>query len=242
MTNVFILTYRGIDYFDQWFDPSNYDGTTNFYIVDNGSQVFPGRLEYMKVCATTRNIGCAGGINLLSHIAFDYMGLDKIIVGQDDGKFTQQMLDDTWNNISPDVFVGGYNRSFEFALFGLHRDLYREVGDLDENFIFGGCEDNDYKHRMKLAGKQLIQMNFDANLNCSLSAKLESDVLEVSGKYNAAYIQMKWGVNYEYVHPFNDPTLNKDNILIQQGIRDVYGDVEEYPSRSEYRDYVNDSI
>jgi len=234
MTDVFILTYRGIGYFDRWFNPSNYSEDTRFCIVDNGSQVFPKRLLDKKVYATTRNIGCAGGLNLLSHIAFDHMELDKIIVGQDDGMFTQAMLNNIWANITNDVFVGGYNRSFEFALFGMHKDLFREVGDFDENFIFGGCEDNDYKHRMKLLNKQLLPMNYDADLNCSLSSKVEGDILKETGKYNAMYITMKWGPNYEYIYPFNDQRINKDNIPIQQGLIDVYGEVSEYPSRTEY--------
>ena len=239
MTAVFILTYRGLDYFDKWFSPLNYSDETTFYIVDNGLQTFPARLQSRYVYSTSRNVGCAGGWNLISHIAFNHMNLDKIIIGQDDGQFSQQMLDQMWENISPDTLVGGYNRSFEFALFGLHRDLYRDVGDFDENFIFGGCEDNDYKHRMKLANKQLLQMNYDANLNCSLSVKLEADVLAKTGKYNVIYIEMKWGKNYEFIHPFNDPQINKDNIPIQQGIRDVYGDVTEYPSKSEYTRFLS---
>jgi hypothetical protein len=236
MITVFILTYKGIDYFDRWFHPSNYVNT-QFYIIDNGSQSFPERLQSRLLYATAQNIGCAGGLNLLSHIAFDHMGLDKIIVGQDDGKFTQQMLDEMWANITPDTFVGGYNRSFEFALFGFHRDLYRAVGDLDENFIFGGCEDNDYKHRMKLLNKRLWPMNYDANLNCSLSSKLDDGTLKETGKYNAIYIQLKWGANYEFVRPFNDPQMH--NIPIQQGLLDVYGKIDEYPSKTEYARFVS---
>ena len=234
MITVFILTYRGINYFDQWFNPANYSTDTQFYIVDNGSQFIPSRLRHLHKYSTSRNIGCAGGMNLIAHIAFDHMGLDKIIVGQDDGKFTQEMLDKVWERITPDALVGGYNRSFDFALFGLHRDLYRGVGEFDENLIFGGCEDNDYKHRMKLANKTLAQMNYDANLNCSLSSKLDDGTLKQTGVYNATYIQMKWGMNYEFTHPFNDPHINKDNIPMQQGLLDVYGDITEYPSKTEY--------
>ena len=235
---VFILGYCGIGYFDGWFDPSNYSETTSFYIVDNGSQTFPNRLQSRHVYSSSRNIGCAGGWNLISHIAFDYTNMDKIIIAQEDGQFNQQMLDEMWENISSDTLVGGYNRSFEFALFGLHRDLYRDVGDFDENFIFGGCEDNDYKHRMKLMNKQLLQMNYDANLNCSLSVKLEADVLAKTGVYNGNYIEMKWGKNYEFVHPFDDPQMNKDNIPIQQGLIEVYGDITEYPSKDEYAKFL----
>ena len=240
MTAVFILGYRGIDYFDQWFDPSNYSEATSFYIVDNGSQTFPDRLQSMNLYSTSRNIGCAGGWNLICHIAFDYMNLDKIIIAQEDGQFDQQMLDAMWENISSDTLVGGYNRSFEFALFGLHHDLYRAVGDFDENFIFGGCEDNDYKHRMKLLNKKLAQMNYDANLNCSLSVKLEAEMLKEPGKYNAIYIHLKWGKDYEFVHPFNDPQMNKDTIPIQQGLIDVYGDIVEYPSKTEYLAFLTE--
>jgi len=238
MIPVFILGYRGIDYFDKWFVSSNYSETTNFYIVDNGSQTFPDKLQDMNLYTTSRNIGCAGGWNLICHIAFDHMNLDKIIIAQEDGMFTQTMLHNIWMNTTSDVLVGGYNRSFEFALFGIHRDLYSEVGEFDENFIFGGCEDNDYKHRMKLTGKQLLQMNYDADLNCSLSVKREADVLAKTGVYNGIYIQMKWGKNYEFVYPFNDPQMNKDNIPIQQGLIDVYGDVNEYPSKTEYSAFV----
>ena len=242
MIPVFILTYRGIDYFNEWFDPTNYSDEVQFYIVDNGGQTIPQNLWYLHEFTTSRNVGCAGGLNLMSRIAFEHMELDAMIIGQDDGKFTQSMLEQIWENISPDTFVGGYNRSFEFALFGLHSTLYYDVGPFDENFIFGGCEDNDYKHRMKLAGKKLLPMDFDANLNCSLSAQVEGDMLRKTGVYNAAYIGMKWGTNYEYTHPFNDPSLHKDNIPVQQGIRDVYGEVDKYPSDSEFESLVEEEL
>ena len=237
--NVFILTYRGLEYFNTWFNPSIYSSDVKFHIIDNGQQKVPERLKSYMTYATSKNIGYAGGVNLMCHIAFDHMKLDKIILGQDDGQFTQLMLSQIDSLTTPDTLIGGYDRGFDFALMGLHSQLYNTVGELDENFIYGGCEDNDYKHRMQLAGKSLHSMNYDANLNCSYSSLVEGEALKPSGVYNATYIAMKWGFTYEYINPFNDVTLSPFQLMpFQQGILDVYGDLNEYPSKTEFARYM----
>ena len=49
-------------------------------IIDNGNQKISGHQHYK----TKKNIGCAGGWNLICYIAFEYLGLEKIVIGQED--------------------------------------------------------------------------------------------------------------------------------------------------------------
>ena len=73
-------------------------------------------------------------------------------------------------------------------------------------------------------------------MNCSYTSRLveESEKLKATGVYNATYIAMKWGRNYEYTTPFNLPD---GEVPMQSGIKDVYGDITEYPSKTELRNY-----
>jgi len=45
----------------------------------------------------------------------------------------------------------GYVGLYRFACFALHKDAIKRVGYFDENFISGGCEDDDYKLRFQQA-------------------------------------------------------------------------------------------
>ena len=242
MIRLLFLSYRALGYMNQWFHPEAFPESNEYYIVDNGQQSVPDKLSPYILWQTEKNTGFSGGVNILAHIAFDKLGFEKIIVGQDDAQFTQDMLENIWLKTDSNTLVGAYNRSFEFALFGLHHELFRTVGDFDENFIFGGCEDNDYKHRIKLAGKQVVGLNYDASMNCSYSSMVEGDKLKLPGVYNATYIKMKWGSAYEYSHPFNDNSLSPfGEMPMQSGITDVYGDISEYPSKTELKRYDNRS-
>ena len=44
---------------------------------------------------------------------------------------------------------------FGFAFFGMTKELVRNIGMLDESFLAGEYEDNDYLIRMKLFGKMV---------------------------------------------------------------------------------------
>lgn len=236
---VFILSCVGMEYFLHWSDSIRNDPTvTNIQliVVDNGSQ----DLSKLNVPSfqTSQNVGCAGGWNLISQIAFNYFGMEKIIIGQDDGMFDTNMLLNVWNNTDDDTIAGAYDRSFEFSLFGITKNLWNAVGMFDENFIYVGCEDNDYKHRVTLLSKKVSCLNYSANMNGNLTSKYLGDQLTPSNLHNANYIKEKWGDRYQYTHPFNDPVRTANECVIRPEMKIIYGDITKFPSVLEFESLV----
>jgi hypothetical protein len=45
----------------------------------------------------------------------------------------------------------GYVGLYRFACFGIHKKLINTIGYFDEHFIWGGCEDDDFRIRMNYA-------------------------------------------------------------------------------------------
>lgn len=209
MKHVFILGYNRAQYLSNWWNQVNaqqpFSDDTKFYYIDNGQQSYRDDfLNSILLHETESTIFCAGGWNLIAHYAFELLGLEKIIIGQEDAIFTQEIVDAVWNNTTPTNIQGTYDRSFEFSLFGLHQDVYKTVGEFDENFIQAGCEDNDYKHRCKMKGITIGCLGVSANYNESSTSEIRKNL------GNEQYIFEKWGhpVNtdnrvYEYREPFN---------------------------------------
>ena len=79
MINYFLLAYQGFDIFKEKFVKSKYPNT-RLRIIDNGNQ----KIEGYELYQAKKNIGCAGGFNLICYIGFEYLGLEKIIIGQED--------------------------------------------------------------------------------------------------------------------------------------------------------------
>jgi hypothetical protein len=231
---VFILSYLGIDYFKEWYTKIESLSDIQFVIVDNGQQIGTKEITDLPVYQTSQNIGCAGGWNLICNIAFNHLGLTKIIIGQDDAIVDGNIIKSLWNTSTDDVLVGAYDRSFEFAVFSITKHYWDTIGMFDENFIYGGCEDNDYKHRAKLNNKFITSLNYSADLNMSLSSKYLGEQLKSSNEYNANYIKRKWGEHYEYTHPFNDSSLRTDDYTIRDGLDSVYNNPAIFPSLTEY--------
>lgn len=227
---VFVLTYMGIDYFARWSQNVRKDTDVQFIIVDNGSQNIPQELEKLPIFQTSKNVGCAGGWNVIAQIAFNKVNMEKIVIAQDDAIFDRSMLDDIWEQSNDDTIAGAYDRAFEFSLFGLTKTFWNEVGMFDENFIYVGCEDNDYKHRAKLFNKYVKCLNYSADMNKSLTSKHITEVAKPANIYNVEYLSAKWGSNYEFVHPFNDQSQSSNSLLIFDGLREVYGDIDKFPS------------
>jgi hypothetical protein len=228
MKHVFILSYIGSEYLSSWFNPENFLGY-DFHIVDNGQQVVPNNIKNLVVATTTQNIGCAGGWNLICKIAFEYLNLDKIIIGQDDAQFTNDMLDHIWDETNDNTIAGAYDRSFEFSLFGITKKFWEDVGEFDENFVYVTCEDDDYKYRSKLMNKKVISLGYSADLNKSLTSKTIYNKDKNINLYNKAYILQKWN-NYTAVKPFDGNNYNQ----FGTGLLDVYGDIKEFPSLTEF--------
>jgi len=223
----FILGYNGIDYFNSWFDPNNYPNT-NIYIVDNGKQQIPENLKKYVIYQTQNNVGCAGGWNVVCDIAFKHLGLEKIIIGQEDARITEEIFDALNEFGNSERICGTYNNSFEFSTYIIHRDIFNKVGRFDENFIFAGCEDNDYKHRCKLNGIDIITLGVSHMYNISI-ANNNNIVPSAAGKHNANYIMKKWN-EYTYEVPFNGHATNRYTDYFIE----LYGTPELWPSETEF--------
>lgn len=220
--HIFLLGYNRAKYLSEWFqkvnsqDPFKYD--KKFYYIDNGQQLYRDQfINSILLHETEQTIFCAGGWNLICHIGFNLLNLEKLIIGQEDAIFTDQILDAVWQSTIPNNIQGTYDRSFEFSLFGIHRDTYFSVGEFDENFIQAGCEDGDYKHRCKMKGITVGCLGVSADYNESSTSEIRKNL------GNAEYLESKWGkaINidnriYEYYTPFNNkinwPFIRQDYI------------------------------
>lgn len=234
---VFIPTFLGYEYFLSWSTKVLQSPNIQFVIVDNGNQELVKEITQFPVFQTSRNIGCAGLWNLICNIGFNYYNLDQMIIGQEDGIFTELMISSLWDATTNDTLVGAYDRSFEFSLFGISKQYWNDVGMFDENFIYAGCEDNDYKHRSKLMGKRIYSLNYSADLNCSLTTKILGDQLKPSNEHNANYIKEKWGSEYEFRTPFNNSTLKTFDCPMTDTLRNLY-ECSIFPSVIEYNELL----
>jgi hypothetical protein len=232
--HVFVLGYNANDYFTEWFNLANYSDEYQFYFIDNGRQQLNSYItDNFDVYTTTTNIGCAGGWNFICDIAFKHMGLEKVIVSEEDSRFSLEILDALWDNSTATSLATTYNNGFGYALYCMHRDIFNTVGRFDENILWAGCEDNDYDHRCKLHNVQNINLNVPSMFNGnSTSTDPNSPSLKV-GQHNADYVKQKWG-NYEYTTPFNGtPPFEFDPLLEQH-----FGKLTEFPSVTEFKNYT----
>jgi hypothetical protein len=241
MIHVFILGYSGADYFSNWHSQVKFGDNIKFYYIDNGNQKLDSYLQNMLTYQTSQNVFCSGGWNLICDIAFNSLNLDKIIIGQEDALFTDEVLYEIHRCTSFNQICGAYDRSFEFSLFGIHKDIFQKVGRFDENFILGAYEDNDYKQRCKLNNINIISLNVSANHNCSLTVELRSKY----DKNNSSYLHKKWGNHsdkiykiYEYEQPFNG---EKVNYLTEEykNYFDIKEENHNFMSELEYKLYKN---
>jgi len=235
--NVFILGYNAADYFNEWFKKENFQNV-KFRFIDNGNQALPEKVKDISIYTTSRNIGCGGGWNLICDIAFDYMGLDKVIIGEEDAIFNQDMLESLYNHCEPDRLMTTYGNGFGFALFCIHKDTFNKVGRFDENFLFAGAEDEDYKIRCAKNNVEVFCMEVDPSLNGHASTYDPKSPRTSVEPHNLQYLKLKWGAPFHtnsiyYDKPFNgnppfifDPTLELH-----------YGKLDKFPSELEYEKF-----
>lgn len=206
MIDVFILGYSGVDYFTKWHREVEFSDEIRFHFVDNGNQNLTEYVSNILIYKTKCNIFCSGGWNLICDIGFDYMNLDKIIIGQEDAKFNEDIIKYIYNETNENMICGAYDNSFEFSLFGLTRNVFNKVGRFDENYLVAGDEDNDFKHRCKINDISIKSLNVTSANNISIT----SEIRRPYTKRNANYLHTKWGITsptknriYEYVLPYN---------------------------------------
>lgn len=241
--DLFILGYKANRILEEYFDPNDFPNT-NIRIIDNGNQTFSERLKSYVFYQSSKNLGCSGGWNLICQIAFDKLGLEKIVISNEDNLYSEEYIEALYNQCTPTNIAGTYDRAFEFSLFCMHRDTYKKVGMFDENVIFVYSEDADYKYRCKLHGVTVSSLGISANYNASASSK-ESEVV-AQHPDNKIYVYNKWQGNtsielwYQDVakYPFNNPELrDHPEKYLTEKLKNVYGDINEFPSITEFKNY-----
>ena len=165
-----------------------------------------------------KNIGCAGGWNLICYIAFEYLGLEKIIIGQEDLILEENEMRDLLEKCDENT-ITALLKTFEFSTFALHKKTFKKLGMFDENCIDAYCEDADYKQRCYLNNVKIKSLKKSIDKNMGLSRIKNTRIFDTIA-VNRAYIKKKWGKStnkdklsaqdeqppYEYKFPFN----NKD--------------------------------
>ena len=229
MNKIFVLGYNGCDYFENWYDRDQFQNTKLYYF-DNGQQKLSDTLKKDLVYTTTRNIGCAGGWNLMCDYAFNTLKLDKIIIGQEDSIISEEILEELYNRCNPSTICGTYDNSFDFAVFSLHKETFLKLGRFDENILFAGCEDDDYKHLCRLNNIRIESLGVPHSYNISIANNDRCKPSETS-IYNAKYVNEKWG-NYNFNIPFNDKNYkHKPTNMFKK----YYGQTTEWPSEKEFK-------
>jgi hypothetical protein len=225
--NYMVLGYNAVDYFAQWWDASKFPNTTMRFI-DNGKQTFPEHLQENLTHQNRANIGCSGGWNLALDIAFNHLGLEKVIIGQEDARVSEEVFEALLAECNPDTICGTYNNGFNFSTYAMHRDTFNRIGRFDENFVFVGCEDNDYIHRAKLAGVEIKSLGISNAFNASIANN--NNVVPVrSSQHNADYIARKWN-NYTYDIPWNGEAVSR----YTDYFKELYGEPTIWPSEMEF--------
>ena len=230
MINYFLLAYQGFDYFREKFDKKKYPNT-KLRIIDNGNQ----KIENYELYKTSKNIGCAGGWNLICYIGFEYLGLDKIIIGQEDTIVEEKEMKELLDKCNENTISTLIKPHFEFSTFALHKKTFIKIGMFDENCIDAYCEDADYKQRCYLNEVKIECLNKPSERNFGISRKVNKriyDTIEV----NRTYIKQKWGSSinkdevalsdeqppYEFKHPFNKNNLNTKFIPITERMKRIH--------------------
>ena len=164
---------------------------TNLRFIDNGNQNIDGFQTYQ----TNKNIGCAGGWNLICYIGFQYLGLEKIIIGQEDIITTEiEMKFELLEKCNEKTISALIQPNFEFAVFAiLHKKTYIKIGLFDENCIDAYCEDADYKQRCYLNDIKIESLNRPNSRNLGLSRKINSRIYDTIMVTTDLYIKDKWG-------------------------------------------------
>tara|TARA_Y100000590_G_C15690481_1_gene1003245 strand:- start:1189 stop:1956 length:768 start_codon:yes stop_codon:yes gene_type:complete len=229
MINYFLLAYQGFDYFREKFDKKKYPNTI-LRIIDNGNQKINGHQLY----ETKKNIGCAGGWNLICYIAFEYLGLEKIIIGQEDAIVEENEMKDMLEKCNENTISTLIKPHFEFSTFALHKKTFTKIGMFDENCIDAYCEDADYKQRCYLNKVKIESLNKSPERNFGISRKINKRIYDTI-TVNRIYIREKWGKSinknkialmdeqppYEFKKPFNKNNLDSNFIPITERMRKI---------------------
>ena len=246
MIEYFVLSFRGARQFETNFDTKNFK-QTKLYIIDNGKQNFKKYKSHLYY-STSQNIGCAGGWNLICRIAFEYLNLSQIIIGQDDTLIEQEHLSKIMEATNENTICGLFSPFFEFSCFGINKKVWEKVGCFDENCIDAYCEDTDYKQRCYLSDVSILNLGLSGkklNLRISIS---ENPRLQDTLYVNRSYVRSKWGKSlnktetgrleeqppYLYKYPFNKIENKINFIPLTYRLQKVHNTGDIFPSFDEF--------
>lgn len=123
---------------------------------------------------------------------------DTVLVCNDKARPTKEEIEKTILLLESGF---GFSGLYCFGFFGLHKDLIRTIGFLDENFTGGGYEDCDFMRRC-------------AEKNIAIYQSYEINYLEIGTSWNggngAAYFHTKWD------------DASPDNLVCTRKLPDVY--------------------
>jgi GT2 family glycosyltransferase len=250
--NIFVLTYSSAQEFFKNTKPLS---NSLYYLIDNGSQKYNPTFG-CNFFTTSRNIGCAGGWNLICDIAFDHLDLDKIVITQDDAIINPELISQALEETNGLSITGIIQPFFEFSTFVITKEVWHTVGRFDENFIYVYSEDADYKQRCLLSGV-LINSLYVPNKEVNFSSSVKHNPSLNKIDYNRQYLKFKWGDSmhpnpaarldgqppFANKTPFEDMDIMKydnqssmplDYIPLTSRITSVYGDISDFPSKIEY--------
>ena len=244
----FILTYQGLSIFEKNYK-KNLNNEINLNIIDNGNQTSK-KFENFIIHKTKKNIGCAGGWNLICLIAFNFLKLEKIIIGQDDTNVNIELLKQCYDEADEKNICGVFKPFFEFSTFCIHKKVFEKIGFFDENCIDVYCEDADYKQRCILNNIKIKNLGHDNNKNLGLSRLVNSNIKETI-LLNRQYILSKWGnsVNpskfarddyqppYEFKNPYNDINMKVNSMKITKRFYQKHHFKNTFPSILEFQSF-----
>lgn len=258
--HIFVLSYCGAQEFFDTINVKEFPDST-FYFIDNGNQNYVPSFDCFTH-TTSRNIGCAGGWNLICDIAFNYLKLENIIITQDDATYTNEQLEDALLETNEVCLTGVYQPHFEFSCFAINKDTYTKVGRFDENFIYVYSEDADYKQRCRLSSVVINSLMYESKQNNkSLTLKKQPNLNRI--QYNRDYLKFKWGNSihpssvarmdsqapFEYSSPYyHSGIFSLDFIPLTDRIRNIFPDIYEnstesrLPSAIEYDKFITKEV
>lgn len=159
------------------------------------------------------NLGCAGSWNA-GLKAFFEEGFEWVLISNDDIEFKEGSIDAFRRAMEKGADLS-YSPTESLACFAIHRRVVDSIGFFDENFWPAYHEDEDYAHRMRLAGLRLspalgVELAHDRSSTLDYSEFFWMQHRTRLDQRNIIYYGKKWGgvPNYEkYTRPFGDHKL-----------------------------------
>lgn len=145
--------------------------------------------------------------NLIRHLEDPSIGL---VVSVTNFSGNESRIDVTYKNLDEmEEFARRYTQAQEGKVFDIHmaamycvalrRDIWETVGPLDERFIIGMFEDDDYSHRVRLAGYRVVcaQDSFVHHFGQATFSKLRASEYRELFERNRRLYEQKWSESWK---------------------------------------------